>query len=170
MCDPVTATVAGVTAVVEGASAIAEHKAQKKQYKQNEKSAMQSLRIQQNDLSRRQIDETTSAGMDKVEAGRQAAETAGLVRASAAEAGVAGSSVDLLLQDNQRDLAAYNASVDQNLVVTVDQLERMKTGAAAEAQARINSVAKPSGLLTGLRIGSAVLNAGTQFYRGRKGS
>jgi hypothetical protein len=72
------------------------------------------------------------------------------------EAGVAGMSVDALLGTVPGDEARFRSSVKQNLTVTLDQLERMKSGAEAEATSRINAVPTADPFATTLKIGAAV--------------
>jgi hypothetical protein len=73
MCDAALALEAG-SFLIEGASALTGASAQNKQSKANKAAAQNSLRIQRNDLSVTQIEETVSADQ-QIEAGeRQARE------------------------------------------------------------------------------------------------
>lgn len=76
-------------------------------------------------------------------------------------------SVDLLLGDLDRQGADYKQSLRDQLVISIDQLQRMKEGATAQAQSRINQVPRANPFATGLRIGGAVLGAGSQYLGSR---
>lgn len=157
MCDPITVSTAlaiGSFAVSAG-SAVLNKKAQDKAASENKTAALEDKRISQYDASIRQQEEMTS-GRRAIEAGmRQGREAKAAARASAGEAGVTGMSVDMLLGDIDRDQAAYTQSIEDQTVVTLDQLQRIKQGAGALAQNRINAVQPGSWLSTGVQVAGA---------------
>jgi hypothetical protein len=167
MCDPVSATAAIGLALNVG-SAVLDHKAQNKQANAVKASALESLKLQNNELSIREVQERI-AGAQQIEQGNREVQAAsGDIKASAAARGIGGLSLDLLLGDVVAQGARFKTSVDQNTEASVSQLERGKDEALAEAHARIAGAPKASNLATGLKIGAAGLNAYTQFKINRK--
>lgn len=119
---------------------------------------MADLRIQNHDLSARESEERQAAAAEIEEGQRQARQASSEVRVSAAEAGVAGMSVDALLGDIERDQAVHQSSVTDNLTISIDQLQRMRMGASADTANRVRSVPSASPWLTGLKIAGAGLD------------
>lgn len=158
---------AAAQAAVSIGSAIMDHKAQDKAHDANRTAAQRALRLKRQDISIRGIEERDAAGDRIQEAYRQAAERSSMARVSAIEAGVGGQSAEDVLGDITGDASRYATSVRRNLVVTLDQLQRIREGAAAEAESRINSVPRASLAATALRVFGGVTDAAT-FYRGGK--
>jgi hypothetical protein len=99
---------------------------------------------------------------------KQAMTTAGSLNAIFADSGVSGNS-----QDRIADVAAGNAQVDLTTIESNrQQASNQGTNEAdalrAQAQARINSVPRPSVLGTGLQIGAAGLSAYDRMQNGNK--
>jgi uncharacterized protein YPO0396 len=160
MCDPVTA-IAVTAATMKIGGALIENKAQNDQAAANKTSALDALKIQDNELSLRQVQERI-AGKQQIEQGNaQVLSATGDVQSSAAARGVSGMTTDLLLGDVQAQGARYNDSVNQNTEATVSQLDRQKDAAYAEAQSRINSVPKANPWATAIKIGGAVVDYGS---------
>ena len=149
---------AGIDLAIGIGKAVAGHSAQDQQYRANRDAARSALRLKRRDLAIRSVEETTAARQQEGLAGEQALIASARTVASAAGAGVRGASVDALQDEIQGDLGRFRDSIDYNLTVTLDQIERMRAGAEAEAQARINSVARPGLLNTALQIGGAALD------------
>lgn len=156
---------AAAALAIEGISAVADHKAQEDQAKATRESAQRALQLTRRDLAIRSIQETRAASQSVLQGQRYARQLRGTARASAAAAGVAGRSAEALVADITRGEAEYIQSVRNNLVVTLDQLQRLREGAEAEAQSRINQAQGPSLLNTALRIGGAGLRFGDFIYR-----
>ena len=155
MCDPGTIAVAALSI----GGAILEHKAQNKAAEENKIEALKALRINERDIGARQMEEQMSFAQAATESEVQQLGVEGTTRASAASAGVEGMSVDLLLGDIGRQGANYRESLASQLQVSVDQLQRMKAGATATAQSRINQVPRANPFATALRIGGALAGA-----------
>lgn len=167
MCEPVTAMVAASAALQIG-GAVLEHKQQKKQSNAVRASALESLKLQNEELSLRQVQEKL-AGAQAIEQGNlEVASAGGDIKASAASRGVGGLSIDLLLNDVLAQGARYKSSVDQNVDASVGALDRDKDAALAEANARIAGAPAPSNLATGLKIGKAGVDAYTNLKIMRK--
>lgn len=167
MCDPVTAIVA-TSAALQIGGAVLDHKKEKKQSNAVRASALESLKLQNEELSLRQVQEKL-AGAQAIEQGNlEVGAASGDITASAASRGVGGLSIDLLLNDVLAQGARFKTSVDQNTDASVSALDRDKDAAAAEANARIAGAPGPSALATGLKIGSAGVNAYTNLKIMRK--
>jgi len=163
MCEPAT-IIGGIALASQIAGAIGEHKAQNKAAEENKVEALKSLRLTERDISARQSEEQKSFAGAINESEGQLQEATGQARTSASEAGVSGMSVDLLLGDLDRQGADYKQSLRDQMVISIDQLQRMKSGATAQAQSRINQVPRANPFATGLRIGGAVTSfAGQQL-------
>ncbi len=137
-----------------------------KQETANREAADAALAFDITDLLARIAEEQTAAAQRTnrgFKATRQASSTA---RVAAGEAGVAGVSVDLLLDDLQREQGEFADSVEQNLEITQRQVERQIRGAGARRNSRVNAVQAPSFLSTALRIGGVGLDfAGREIAR-----
>lgn len=169
MCDPVTAI--GVTAaVVKIGGAVVEHVAQNKNADAVKDSANAALALKDHELSIREVQERI-AGSQQIDQGkRQTLDATGDVQASAAARGVGGMTVDLLLNDLTAQGARFTDSVNQNTNANVDQLEREKDAAKAEANSRIAGAPGANPFVTALKIGSAGLDyASTRINMSPKG-
>jgi hypothetical protein len=164
MCDPVT-IIAGTSAALSIGSTVAGHKAQKKAAKENARAAGEADRLNRADLSARAVEEQQAAQSLIEEAGRQTAEQRGLATASAAEAGVTGMSVDLLLADLDRAKGVHKTSVTKNLANVEAQLGREKQGSVAQRQSRINALTGPSLGGSALQVGAAGLDFANVLIR-----
>lgn len=161
MCDPITiATVATVTSGIAkiGGDVVAANaeNARAAAVKSNAFAAEKTTDL---DLSTRELQEKI-AGNEKITAAtRQAGEVAGATRAGAGRAGVGGATVDMLLDNQTRQLAQYDTSVTQQTDANVAQLDREKDAAYATYESRVASAPPANPWATALRIGGDV--AGT---------
>ncbi|GJE06463.1 MULTISPECIES: hypothetical protein [Methylobacterium] len=117
-------------------------------------------------LGKRQGQEADAASARKADVALQARSARATNAVAAGEAGIAGFTVDSLMQDIIAQEGRFNERTDTNLDWTVDQLQESKKGAQAQMRDRINSlrdVTPPSFVETGLKIGSAAVNAGTTY-------
>jgi hypothetical protein len=111
-----------------------------------------------------------------MQADRQARKADALARVSAGEAGVTGASVDALVNDISAEASAFKVAQEQNLDMTITQLQREKVSEQAQARNRINSVPAANPFATGLTIAGMGLDfAAGQISRrppssGNKGS
>lgn len=161
MCDPLTLTLGGVALGV-GGELMSAH-AQNKASKENEKEARIAEALDINGINLRQTQEKAAASQDIQGAERQTAATVSAARVAAGEAGVAGASVDALMQAIGNEGSAYTETVRLNTKNTLNQLDQEKLGAASRARSRINSVPKANPFASALRIGAIGLNAATQI-------
>jgi hypothetical protein len=159
---------AGVQAALTIGGAVADHVGKNREAKAAEASIQQSLRLQRRDLSIRSVEEKQAAGQGRTLAERQAMGALGATRASAASAGVRGDSVDALSAEIEGDLARTFQSIDFNLVASLDQIDRVRAGAEANAQSQINSLERPSLMRTMLRAGGGALDAFSTYQRFQK--
>lgn len=162
MCEP-TALAIGSFALQAG-SALAQHEGEARQSRATRAAATEAAQLQVADISKRQQEELRAGREQEEQVRREGREVAAMARASASEAGVQGTSVDLLLDDIEGDTLGAQQSLRDSTTVSIDQLQRMKLGVNAERDNRIAAAPEPSGLLTGLRIGSAGIGLGNQLY------
>lgn len=168
MCDPVTlSTIAIASTIASGAAKVGgdvvaanAENARAAAVKSNAFAAEKSTDL---DLSTRELQEKI-AGSEKITAGeRQAGEAAGATRAGAAGAGVGGMTVDLLLDNESRQLALYKDSVNQQTTANVQQLDREKDAAYATYQSRVTSAPPANPWATALKIGGDVAGTAGQI-------
>lgn len=141
----------------QNSAANAQQQYQQQMYTANKQIADESLLSQYADISRRQQEEQRKAAQEINAISSQAQMARATARASAIEGGVAGLSVDALMNDYWRKESQYIDSTQQQLRGTLFQLERTKEGMRSEYQGRVLSatpqpVARPSVLATGLQI------------------
>lgn len=152
------ALIAAAQLAIQVGSAIAGHAAQDKQAKATRIAADEAAATQFNALNARSLEERIAAAQAINEGGRQAASAASLARLSAITAGVSGQSADAITQGIEGDLGRFTDSIDQNLEVSQFQLERAGLGIEAQRKGRINGVPPANPFLTGLTIGSDVVD------------
>jgi hypothetical protein len=158
MCDPTGLAIASFA--LTAGSIYKNHRDQKKAAQDNREAANSDRVLAMYDASLRGQEEIAAATR-AIQAGRaQGSAVRAEITASAGEAGVVGQSVDMLLDDVHRDEAAHVQSIEDNTQVTLDQLQRVKAGATALADSRINSMRGPSAFGTGLQI----MGAGLDLY------
>lgn len=147
--------------VAQNQAADAQQAYQQQMYDANKAIAEQSLMSQYADISRRQQEERQKAAQEMQIISTQAQQARSTAAVSAVESGVAGLSVDNLINDYYMKEAQFLDNTQRQLRGTLFQLESVKEGTRAEAQGRILSmtpqpVARPSALATGLQIGGNV--------------
>lgn len=164
MCVP--AAMIGATVLTVGAKvaeAVFDHIGQQEAHDRNEKATEASRKIALADLDARWFQEQEATAQSIMGTDRQARSAEALARVSAGESGVAGASVDALLNDIERERVTAKFTAERNLSFTKDQLKRNARAVNTEAINRINAVPAPNPFLTGFRIGGSVLNAGTNL-------
>lgn len=160
MCNPTAIAVAGFA--IQAGSSLAEMSAQTKAANANRAAALADERLQNQDLSAREIEEQRASSQQSRMVRRQTAEQAGMGLVSAAGSGVSGISVDMLLDAIQGSGAEAQQTIQDNEKATLDQITRQRAGIRANTRNRIAGVQPGSPLLAGLKIGASGLGlAGT---------
>lgn len=153
MCEP-TALAIGSFALDAGGK-IAGASAQNKAAAANKQNALLNLRLQNADLSE-QVNQETAAARAQTQSIAQAGQAAiSTATTSAAESGVAGQSVDALVQEVLRQQGVATDATAQNLENTLDQAQRERQGLAAQAAGQIASIPKANPLATALGVAGA---------------
>lgn len=153
MCSPLALGI--FSFAMQGAQAVAGYMAQKQEYETNKENAREAWKNEQQQLTLREMQEQEALRQKETQQNIEEARAAADVEVSGAAAGVAGISMDNLLRDVGRR-AATNRQVEQtNTDMIISQLKAERKGVNAQAQSRINSVAKPSPLSLIAGIGSA---------------
>lgn len=167
MCTPLAMGIASFA--VGAAQAVAQYSAQKAEYKQNEANSIQAWKDQQAQITQREMQEQDALKQKLAQQNLEQAQAEADVEVSGAAAGVSGISLDNLTRDVARR-AATNREIEQtNTDMIISQLKLERKGANSQAQSRINSVAKPSGLSLIAGIGSAAVSGVSSYtnYRNR---
>ena len=139
---------------VTAAQGVASHQAQAAQASANAKAAQAAAMSEYRQLNMQQRQEETIAAQRKLAAQLQEAELLARGTVAAGEAGVAGRSVEDVLSNISRGALEEQNILTQNLEAYNRQLDEQRTGVKTRAQSRINQVAQPSTLGTGLKIAS----------------
>ena len=145
-------------------SSLAGASAQNKAAKANRNAANIAFENTVSQINVREGQETDAATQTILSADRQARAVDAKARVAAGEAGVAGASVDALLAGILRDKLDFTATTERNLSNTVAQLETEKLGAAAARDSRVASTPGANPLLSGLQIGGALIDFGTDYW------
>lgn len=156
MCEATSIAIASFALTAGGT--IASHVSEAKAAAKAREAAEKDHAIKTHDIGKRQVEELLATQREITAGQRQAREASGMARLSAAEAGVSGMSVDALLGDIARDESSYTQSVQQNSVITIEQLQRMKGGADAELYSRRNAAQGPSTAATAVQVGGSALD------------
>lgn len=146
---------------LQAGSAIGRHIGQNRAHRANVRAADASYLATAGDIAARLGEETRAAYQMIDRGGVQAQASTGTARASAAASGVGGRSIDLLLQDIERDRLGHRASVTQNLEAIQRQATRSLQGAQAARQSQIAGIPSANPWATGLEIGGAALEYGS---------
>lgn len=166
MCEPISATTALSAAAfgVDAGSSILGALGQNKAAKANAHAATLAYRENVRDINLRETQEKTASTMSILEADRQARMAEGVAKVSAGEANLSGVSVDAVLNDVGRQAANTRETSDQNLDMTLSQLERDKVAGKSAMESRINSVPYANPFAVALRIGGSGLELGERVY------
>jgi hypothetical protein len=158
-----TAIASLVNFALNASAAVADHVAKDQAAKANKEAAEKSLAEVWKDITIRQSEEQDAASMSIMAIDRQARQADALARVSAGEAGVAGASVDMILNGITRDRSTAVQTTQRNAQMTMDQLQRDKLQAKTQADNQIAGVPGANPFLTGLRIAGAAANSAGQF-------
>lgn len=141
MCDPVTMAVLTVAqGAAEYQEGVAQAQQQQARFDANRLAANEARDLKVQTLNQRAIQEAEAASEEKMRLGIAALEGEGAALVAAGEAGVSGSSVDLLLQDYEAQKLRGVTTINRNLENVEKQIALEKRGASAEAQNRTNSL------------------------------
>ena len=160
MCEP-NMIMAGLSAASKGIEFMeASQQAAQDQarYDQNRIAAAQARDLKIQTLNQRAIQESEAAAEGKFKQSIEALEKRERGVVAAGEAGVTGSSVDILLADYTAQKLRGETTINRNLENVERQIELQKMGASAEAESRINSMpqgTQPSFLAAALGAGAS---------------
>lgn len=157
----------GYVAQQQAASAQMDY--QNQMYAANQKIAQQSLLSQYADISLRQQQEQQKAAEEMRIISTQAQQARATAKASAMESGVAGLSVESLMNDYYRREAGALLATQQQLRGSLFQLEQAKRGMGTEYQGRVLSmtpkpIPTPSAIATGLEVGGNLAGMYSTLY------
>ena len=137
---------------------------QQQQFNANAANAVQAQQIQNTQTNIGIQQSEAASGLRAQQSQSDMLKAAATAAASAGESGTAGNSVDSLIGDYHASEGRYLNSLATQGQWNRDQAAVQKQGQAAQAQGRINSVAKPDFLGAALRIGGDALNTYTDLY------
>ena len=183
MCEPMTIAVAGLA--LSAASTAASMEAQQQQAESQDafnrqRQAVGTQRSLENYLNQtrqarsRQIQEREAAANEINEVYREARKRISTAQVAGAESGVAGGSLQDLLNNFQRQQLEFGTDVRRNLEFREDNIEDQLESVRIGAQANIENLqfmpsARPSFLGAALRIGSSGLGAYNQYMQNTGG-
>lgn len=166
MCGPLAAGIASFA--VSAVSTVANYAAQRNEAKAVEESAIAAHKLEQNQLSKRQMQEQDALvqkqRMQAIEEAQAKAETV----QSAASGGISGISLDNLVADVSRRAATNRQTEEINTRNIVGQLAMEKKGVTAQAKSRINSSPAPSPISLVAGLGGAALSGFNSYSRQNK--
>lgn len=155
------------SAVVSGIGKIHQHREEAREAREERQAARSALAFTLDDLEARGAEEVLASAVEARDVRRQQRAASATATASAAEAGVGGISVDLLLGDLERQRGEAVSTIEANRDSRLRQIEREKRGARFEAQSRINRARGPSLFTTGLSIAGDAVGTGIQLRNRR---
>lgn len=173
MCDPgsmalaslALTTASGVSSYMAQSAAADAQEEYNAQLRENAKQAYQ------NDLDalRLQQEQDVNASEEEILKNQiEARQTKARAKTAAGEAGVSGLSVSALLNDYNRQEAAYKDSIEHNLENRHKQRDLERTSAHTRYKSRVNSIQpvnRPSLIGTGLSIASEGLGTYSDYKR-----
>ena len=173
MCIPaIVAALPAITATASAGSAIVSYAGQRRQAKQQAAFQAQSAAAErqralqeQTSLRMRQAQEQEATARELEQVSRKSQEALARARVSAGEAGVAGASVQALMDDYTRQEAGYRAAVtrQQELSALGTQLGLEQAGLAS--QQRLISIQQPIDRPSFLTAGLGAISGGLEGYR-----
>ena len=173
MCFPaIVAALPAITAAASAGSAIVSYAGQRRQAKQQAAFQAQSAAAErqralqeQTSLRMRQAQEQEATARELEQVSRKSRQALARARVSAGEAGVAGASVQALMDDYTRQEAGYRAAVtrQQELSALGTQLGLEQAGLAS--QQRLISIQQPIARPSFLQAGLGAISGGLSGYR-----
>ena len=141
MGDPTTmAVMQGVKGFAEYQEKRTQESAQQARFEQNRIAATQARDLKIQSLNQRAIQESEVASEKKMQSQLDAMRAVERAKVAAGEAGVSGSTVDMLLNDYEAQRLRAATTINANLENIEKQIELQKLGASSEAESRINSI------------------------------
>lgn len=165
MCPPAVIAAASMAASIGGK--IAQHNATNEAAAAVERSAREARDLRVRSLLEAETQTTEDAAQRIFLAERQAAQARSLAQAGSGEAGVAGASINALLDDIQRDAIEFRITTKRQEGRDLDALAREREAADVQMRNRIASQPRSSGLALGLGILSTGIQW-AQFEVGRR--
>lgn len=153
------AILAGAQLAIGVGKAIAGHKGQQKQYFENKRAALRNLTLTNRDLTIQTIEREIGYRQAQDQASLATMEALGTSRAAAAASGITGASVEAIDQSIVGDLGRFRSTTELNYELSLDQIERLREQAGAQALNQIRQVQRPSLAATALKIAES----GVQF-------
>lgn len=173
MCDPVTA-LAMTSMAMQVGGGIADYQAQSAQAEMqsqmhalNKHNALESMRLGYETAGKQQQQEGAAAADQKMDRRIQMWRDMGSARASNAESGVTGFSMNRILRDTGAVASRDFANIDQNRDWSMGQVQDQKRGLKNETRTRIDSMSKgtkPSAWGSVFRVGGGLAQTGMQYH------
>ena len=160
MCDPAT--------ILGAMTSIASYGEQQEQAKRNEESANAAYLSDARQLNLRQRQEEEAEAQRGQDADIQSMRDLATARTASGESGVAGLSVDALMNDILRQNLYDDTKASSNLGATKAQIAEEKEGAKAGRQSRINQMPYPSFAASALQIGGDAYESNPSYFKGLK--
>lgn len=145
MCEPVTTSIAVGSSALSYVQQKKQASHQNKVNELNRENAVESLGLEYGGLSGEQRAEAARAAQSIADVRREAEQAKGRVSAAAAEAGVAGASVDAVLDDFEAQEGRHVAAVLLNEQAARANIQRRKQGARIGASGKLASATPVAG-------------------------
>jgi len=166
MCEPAS-IIAGVGLVISVTAAIVDGVSKDEANKKAKEAAAESASNGTRLLTLRQMQEKQAAQQNMFFADLDARSADAQARVSAGESGVAGTSVDIILDDIERQRLMANEGMKTNVDGMIQQLSQEKNVVRSNAQNQVNATPPNNWGATGLRIGAAGADAVSTYYRNK---
>lgn len=144
MCTPLALGIASFA--VGAAQNVAQFVGQRQQSKANEAAARDAWRIDQNQITKRQMQEENALRQKQEAQNIEEAEVRASAAVGAIQGGVSGISVDNIIADIGRQASRNRLTEEENYRMVASQLQTQRQQVSANAITRINSVPRPSPL------------------------
>lgn len=166
MCEPAS-IIAGIAAVIGVVSTVVDAAVKGDQAEAAKKKAIESSHNGVRLLTLRQMQEQEAAKQNMFFADMDARQAQAQAAVSAGESGVSGTSVDVILDDIERQRLFANTGMENNVEGVVAQLSQEKNVVRSNAQNQIASNPPPNPWATGLRIAGTGVDAASTYYRNK---
>lgn len=151
---------AGIAAVGQVASAVYSHGAQQEAYETNRRAAGKAAQISLAQLQLQKQQEAAVLSRSLFDIERETRRASAVTAVSAGEQGLAGASVDMVLNDIERQGLIAGLDQQRNFQKSMQQKKMEERGILANMQNQINSVQQPSSFATGLGMMGGVAQIG----------
>ena len=150
MCHPAIAIGAGVLGAIQS------HNAQADAFEANANAAVDAKIIEDAAVNEDLALQQQAAAEEKINRSLEGQQKKATALVSAGESGVSGNSVDALVNELEAGVLRGNTMTSRNFAVDQLSAQRRLDSNKRTAQSRINSVAQPNKLATGLQIAGTV--------------